>query len=208
MFNTYLKYKDDILSSLFALLLLGCALVINAYAVAYTSREASNSVTDLVLSNTPAFDVESIYLYGPLIVFVFVLYVFIRHPRSIAFTLKSAALFVFVRSIFISLTHMSIFPVHAEVPTTGIAGYFESLSDLFFSGHTGLPFLLALIYWYPLWLRIIFIAVSIFFGIIVLLGHLHYSIDVLAAFFISYGIYHMAGYIFASDKVRSYWPTL
>jgi hypothetical protein len=39
------------------------------------------------------------------------------------------------------------------------------------------------------------------FGVVVLLGHLHYSIDVLSAFFISYGIYRIAEIIFHKDKM-------
>lgn len=202
MLALYSRHKDDILASLFALLFLGFSLVVNAYAVVYTTEAASNSVTDLILSNIPVFDVDGIYLYGPVVLLLFVLYLLIRDPRSIPFVVKNVALFVLIRSVFISLTHIGVFPIHAGIPTTGIAGYFDSLSDLFFSGHTGLPFLLALIYWDSLWLRITFIATSVFFGVIVLMGHLHYSIDVLAAFFISYGIYHIAEYLFSKDKKR------
>jgi hypothetical protein len=46
--------------------------------------------------------------------------------------------------------------------------------DLFFSGHTGLPFLMALLFWENLRLRVLFIASSVFFGIIVLMGHILY----------------------------------
>ncbi|MDP2670532.1 MAG: hypothetical protein Q8O99_06590 [bacterium] len=38
------------------------------------------------------------------------------------------------------------------------------------------------------------------FGVIVLLGHLHYSIDVLAAFFITYAINDINKLIFVHDK--------
>ena len=72
--------------------------------------------------------------------------------------------------------------------------------DLFFSAHTGTPFLMALAFWDNKFLRILFIVTAVFFGVIVLLGHFHYSIDVLAAFFITYTIYHMAEIIFKKDK--------
>jgi membrane-associated phospholipid phosphatase len=72
--------------------------------------------------------------------------------------------------------------------------------DLFFSGHTGMPFLLALIFWEDKWTRFLFLGFSIMFGIVVLLAHLHYSIDVLSAFFITYTIFHLALYIFKKDR--------
>jgi hypothetical protein len=55
--------------------------------------------------------------------------------------------------------------------------------DLFFSGHTGLPFLAALAFWHIPTLRIFYLASTWYFGTVVLLGHYHYSIDVLAALF-------------------------
>jgi hypothetical protein len=71
--------------------------------------------------------------------------------------------------------------------------------DLFFSGHTGFPYLMALIFWNTKPLRWLFLAASIFFGGAVLLGHLHYSIDVFSAFFITYGIFNIAIRLFKND---------
>jgi hypothetical protein len=48
------------------------------------------------------------------------------------------------------------------------------------------PFLAALCLWHmPRW-RYFFLAATVFFGAVVLLGHYHYSIDVLAALFITH----------------------
>ncbi len=58
---------------------------------------------------------------------------------------------------------------------------------------------MALIYWDSPRLRNLFIATSIIFGIVVLLSHLHYTIDVASAFFITYGIYRIAIKLFARD---------
>jgi membrane-associated phospholipid phosphatase len=72
-------------------------------------------------------------------------------------------------------------------------------NDFFFSGHTGMPFLIALIFWKEKWVRSISIAVSLLFGALVLLGHLHYSIDVFGAFFITYTIFHICQKFFRVD---------
>ena len=41
---------------------------------------------------------------------------------------------------------------------------------------------------------------AFFFGVVVLLGHLHYTIDVASAFFITYSIYHIAEWAFGKSK--------
>ena len=74
--------------------------------------------------------------------------------------------------------------------------------DLFFSGHTGLPFLMALIFWSSPRIRCFFLALSVFFAVTVLLGHLHYSIDVASAYLITYSIFCIARQTFPNDWQR------
>ncbi len=198
--KTLFKDKNFIFSFILSLALLLGVFVVNYYAGTYATERASNSVTDIVLSNTRAYDVDAIFIYGPLIFWAFVAIFLFLEPKRIPFTFKTIALFVVIRSIFISLTHLGPFPVHAVIENGKI---FEKISfgaDLFFSGHTGLPFLMALVFWYDKYLRWIFTGTAIFFGVIVLLGHLHYSIDVLSAFFITYAIFHMAELFFRKDR--------
>ncbi len=193
--------KRYIASLLVAGVLLIAGLIINYYAGRYATLEASNSVNDLVLSNTPVFDVDAIFVYGPFVVWLLVIYLGLRDPRKIPFVLKTVALFIFIRSVFVTLTHIGPFPDHIIIVTSShIINNVTFGGDLFFSGHTGLPFLFALIFYKNMPLRIFFVASSIFFGIIVLLAHLHYSIDVLSAFFITYTIYHLARFMFKEDE--------
>src|SRR3989344_8842551 len=72
--------------------------------------------------------------------------------------------------------------------------------DLFFSAHTGMPFLGALAFWREKGIRNFYLLTAVFFAAVVLLGHLHYTIDVLSAFFITYGIFHIAEWIFPHDR--------
>jgi len=105
-----------------------------------------------------------------------------------------------VRSVFVTLTHLGVSP--ADLPADFNSNFIKRLSyggDLFFSGHTGMPFLMALVFWQNKKLRIFCIASAIFFGAVVLAVHMHYSIDVLAAFFITYTIYHLAETFFKKD---------
>jgi hypothetical protein len=108
------------------------------------------------------------------------------------------ALFLLVRAVFVALTHMAPSPIDPQQP----APFFNSIfygSDLFFSGHTGLPFLAALAFWYIVPWRIFYLALTAFFGVVVLLGHYHYSIDVLAALFITHGIFQTSCWLFGRD---------
>lgn len=197
----YFKNKKYAEAVIFSVVLLGIALVANFYAGTYAQERISNSVTDLILSNIPVYNVDELFLYGPLVLIVLIAALCLKKPQRVPFVLSSVALFVLIRSAFVTLTHIGPFPSRAPIDyTTRIVRDLTFGGDLFFSGHTGIPFLMALIFWKNEFWRLFFIAVSILFGIIVLLGHLHYSIDVLSAFFITYSIYHLALVLFPRSK--------
>jgi len=196
-------------SFLVAIVFLLAALVVNLMAGVYATAHATGWVGDIVLSNIPVVNVDDVFVYGPLIFWTIVSLYCLYDPKKIPFWLKSVAFFIVIRSIFITLTHIGPFPDRAAVDSLSLGSninlfIFSSGADLFFSGHTGLPFLLSLVFWKNLPMRIFCLIASVFFGVVVLLGHLHYSIDVLAAFFITYTIYHIAVRIFPWDFARFY----
>ena len=195
----HLSDRAFLFSLIVGILFLAISLVLNYYAGTYATREASNAVTDIILDNLPVVNVDFIFVEGAIILWIFSFLVAIREPKSIPFALKSIALFIFIRSIFVSLTHIGPFPDHIYLESNRVFDKINFGADLFFSGHTGFPFLFALIFWENKWLRVIFIGASFFFAASVLLGHLHYSIDVFSAFFITFGIFHLAKYFFKKD---------
>ncbi len=178
------------------------SLFFNYYAQAYTATHSTNnSVSDIILDHLPAKNVDDVFLEGFMIFIAFVTVLAIHKPSRIPFILKASALFIFTRAIFITLTHLAP-PAH--MTTVNAVSFWERLlsgsgDDLFFSGHTGFPYLMALIFWQNKYLRWLFLATAVFFGGAVLLGHLHYSIDVFSAFFITYGIFNIAKRIFKKD---------
>ncbi|WP_367606814.1 phosphatase PAP2-related protein [Legionella sp. W05-934-2] len=100
--------------------------------------------------------------------------------------------------LIICLTHLGIPPNHLSIP-----GTFSSLlhfsGDMFFSGHVGWLFLLYLIFYPMKRCRRVFLSVSVLFGLSVVLGHIHYSIDVFSAPFMTFTIFHMSKWLFRSD---------
>lgn len=192
--------RGFLISTITGFLFLTVSLIVNFYAGHYATVHESNSVTDLVLSNIRTYDVDGIFTYGSITFWLFMIFLVFSEPKRIPFTIKSIALFVLIRSIFITLTHIGPFATQVVVDSN-IISKFTFGGDLFFSGHTGLPYLMALLFWEDKRLRVSFVTVAVVFGVVVLLAHLHYSIDVLSAFFITYSIYHISNELFAKDKL-------
>ncbi|MEA2715028.1 MAG: hypothetical protein QOG91_56 [Candidatus Parcubacteria bacterium] len=202
-----IKDRRFMISFGISLVFLILSLAANLLSGYYATERASNAVSDIVLSNIPVFDVDGIFVTGPIIFWLIIILICLNDPKKIPFWLKSVALFVFIRSAFVSLTHIGPFPDHVLVDSFSLIKsinfyIFSSGADLFFSAHTGLPYLMALLFWDNAPVRMFCLASSIFFGIVVLLGHLHYSIDVISAYFITYTIYHIARDVFPEDLRR------
>ncbi len=196
--RSFWSQKSFSFSALLAFLFLASSLVVNYVAGIYATNRASQAVTDILLDNLPVFNVNFIFVNGTIIFLLFIGVLLIQEPKRIPFILKSAAIFALVRSIFIIMTHLGP-PGQGWIEPNRFLELFTFGGDLFFSGHVGLPFLFALIFWDIKYFRYIFLAASLIGGIAVILGHLHYTIDVFAAFFISYGIFHIAQWLFAKD---------
>ena len=169
------------------------------FAIVYATKSSSGPVTDIILNNIPVFDVDQIFVFGPVMFWVIIAIYLFFNPQKFPFTLKGIATFNLIRSLFLIMTHIGPFPTHLLINGTGILGVFTSGNDLFFSGHTGLPFLMALMFWNKKFLRLFCLIASFFFGAVVLMAHLHYTIDVFAAFFITYTIFHLAKVFFRKD---------
>lgn len=191
--------KNFLISVATSLLFVMASLLINHFTSAYATGKAGNAVDDIFLSNLPVFNVDFIVNEGTLMFAAFVIFMLFLEPKKIPFTLKSIAIFYITRSIFVTMTHLGPFPERSYLNPNDLLYSFNFGGDYFFSGHTGFPFLIALIFWKNKQVRWTALGASIFFGASVILGHLHYSIDVFSAFFISYGIFHIAQKLFVKD---------
>lgn len=203
-YRRYFTRADFNLAVAISLAWFAASVAVSFYAINYANEVASNAVTDIVLSNTPAFDVDSLFGYGTILLMAFIALVLLVHPKRMPFSFFSLGTFFFIRSAFTSLTHLGPFPT---LPPNGdwntLLSHFLFGSDYFFSGHVGVCFLMALVFWNDKTLRYLFLAWSIFMAAVVLLGHYHYSIDVASAYFITYTIYVLCERFFPSRSPSS-----
>ena len=100
-----------------------------------------------------------------------------------------------LRGFFITFTYLGL-PFGAIIPDyPGQLSMMFFSNDLFFSGHTAVPFLGFLLFRKEK-IGLFFLVSTIVLASTILLGHLHYSIDVFAAFFITYGSYKLSNWFF------------
>lgn len=197
--NNLLKHKKLIVLSL---VLLAVAAFLEYLSGLYVARTPGANVPDLILDNVPTFNFGIFFVYGGAVsVALLLLYPLVFKIKEFHKVISQFSLLVLVRSLSITLTHLNP-PMDAlkfHVPWW--FAYFTFQNDMFFSGHTAIPFLGFLLFKNSK-IRYLFLALSIFMGATVLLIHVHYSIDVFAAFFITYGTFKMGEWIF--NKVNHY----
>jgi membrane-associated phospholipid phosphatase len=189
-------------SVLLGVILLSLSIGFNHLASDYATAKAGLPVSDILLDNLPVFNVNFIVDEGAIIFGVFIATILLLEPKKIPFVVKSIAFFILTRAIFITFTHLGPVPEHTYLDSTDVFSSLNTGGDYFFSGHTGMPFLLALIFWREYRIRLICLFASIIFGVSVILGHLHYTIDVFAAFFITYTIFVLGKRFFRRDYSR------
>jgi hypothetical protein len=182
----FLEYKYLIL---FSLIVVAIATFLDYFSGVYVSSTATATVPDLILDHIGPIDMRFLFVYGYLAVaFCFFLYPILFHIRKLHIVISQFSVLVIIRSIFIVFTHLQR---PADAIVISFPWILKGLSfenDMFFSGHTAIPFLGYLLFKNSK-IRYFFLAGSVFLGIAVLAMHEHYSIDVFSAFFITYCSY-------------------
>lgn len=171
------------------------ALIIQRSAAQYSAKSATNIVGDIFLDNLPTVDLTWIIIEGGFLIAFFAIALLVLKPKYIPFSLKVIPLLITIRAFFVTLTHLGIYPnqlTFGDSLLDKIYLFLGMQDGFFFSNHTGIAFLLALIFWQEKFWRYFFMIVSAVFGSTVLLAHVHYSIDVFAAPFITYAIFKLA----------------
>lgn len=186
-----LKDKFFLVNLVIAFILQLVAINISNEAGFVATQAASAPVTDLIISHVPRIDTYPIHAELSGIFFKYRIFFIVLMLPYAPFALYAMSLIMLTRSVFINLTNLGI-PIDSRpIVSTGTFG-----GDLFFSGHVAFPFMLALIFWNLKLLRYFFLILTVVFGLGALLGHYHYSIDVFAAPFITYGIFNLSKKLF------------
>lgn len=179
--------------TIIALLLVAIILTLLPAFFAFIEKREGMVLQDYVLDAIPAIDV-SIPTF--VIIWSTVLLVFFRiyqNPRLFLVVAYGFILMCLARVLTISMLPLNP-PAGLIVlkdPIANIAyggnGIFIT-KDLFYSGHTGNMFLFFLCLERK-WDKIFALTASFLVGILVMIQHIHYSIDVIAAFIFTYFIY-------------------
>jgi membrane-associated phospholipid phosphatase len=157
----------------------------------YVTLRPSVKVPDLILERLPTIDLSFLFTYGyiALILGMF-LYPLFRRVGMLHVVVIQFSLLLTLRSLFMIFMHVSTPAGSVNVHFPGFFGRFYFENDMFFSGHTAMPFL-GFYLFRPNRLRYVYLVGSIVMGISALAMHVHYSIDVLGAFFMTYCSYQM-----------------
>ncbi len=182
--------------------LLIIANIINHIAGRYVDKMADAAVSDLILDHFGPINLNLIFSYGYIIILTTLFaYPLLFKVKELHSVISQFSLLVLIRSFFIILTHLRapLDAVRGNLPQ--IYSIFSFQNDMFFSGHTALAFLGFLLFKEEK-IGIFFLIASFVMAFTVLSMHLHYSIDVFAAFFITYGSYKVGDWIFKKVNGR------
>lgn len=199
-------WKKDIKSNMkgiiFSLVLLALSLGVFRVAGDFVSDHPWSDVPDMILNSFGPYDLTIIFIYlFVAVVGVYVFYPLIYHPKEMPYIFTVLSIFIFVRSLFILFTHIGLPSDAIIIDAHWPLSFLTFSNDLFFSGHAGLPFLGYLIFRKKhKGVAYFMMASSIILAITVLLMHVHYSIDVFAAYFITYGIYKIGNKCFKVEE--------
>jgi len=181
---------------LLSLVFLAIAAVLQYLAGTYTARIETAPVPDLILDHINPINLGLIFGYGFMLVIIFLFgYPLFYKVKELHIVVSQFCLLVVLREFFVCLTHLQVPAGAILVKFPGVVSLISFQNDLFFSGHTAVPFLGYLLF-RKAKIGIFFLIASIVMAVTVLLMHAHYSIDVFSAFFITYGSYKIGEWLF------------
>lgn len=190
------EINDHKLLIIISLVFLIIAIILNHAANTYVEKKTPMPATDLILDNIPSINLSFIFVFGfILIIAIPLLYTLFFKVKELHKVIGQFSLLVMIRSFFITLTHLGLPQDSINFNTSDLYSYFVFQNDMFFSGHVAISFLGFLIYRKEK-IGKFFLVMTFVMMATVLFMHVHYSIDVFAALFITYGSFKIGEWLF------------
>lgn len=153
--------------------------------------------SDWVLRRLPIINVLPVLSWGWFGLHIYAAAVAVAYyPRRMPFLLFLLSVYMVVRTIFVFLSPIG-HPAgmmdmgKLDIIFSRLMGIWTFNNEFVFSGHTSIPFLFHL-FFEAGWIKPVMLGGSIVMGLCVLLSHNHYTVDVLAAYLVSYSIYKLS----------------
>lgn len=170
----------------------------------YADQRALPMSSDWLLDRLPTLNVVPMLSWGWLVLHAWALVVAILYaPRRMPFLLFLLSVYLFVRTLYVFLSPIGAPEQILDMREfdglfAAVAGEYTFQNEFIFSGHTAVPFLFFLFFERPA-ARAVMLAGSLVMAACVLLTHNHYTVDVLSAYLVGYGIYAL------SRRTFDYW---
>lgn len=189
----FLKDKRNRVEVLITLILLSIVLISLTNFLNFVEARKGAVLSDPILNLFNPIDLTWLtfaIIYGSIVVAIATLF---KNPKRLMF-----AILLYILMVAVRIAAMYLLPL--EPPSTMIAlndpfveffGSGQTLTkDLFFSGHTATLFILFLVSENKI-IKSVFLISTFMVAILVILQHVHYSIDVFAAVFFTYACYKL-----------------
>ena len=153
--------------------------------------------TDWLLRHLPVYNVLPVLSWGWFALHIYAAYVAIAYyPRRMPFLMFMLGVYICIRTLFIFLSPIGppagmVSMRDMDFIFSKIMGTYTFNNEFIFSGHMSIPFLFFLFFDTKL-RRTVMMTGSLLMGACVLLSHNHYTVDVLAAYPVSYSIYALS----------------
>lgn len=121
----------------------------------------------------------------------------INSPKGLVIALQTYAAMVIVRMAMMYVVPLDppMGTIDLQDPLVFIVGTGTKVTkDLFFSGHTATLFMIFLVT-QKKWLKNVFLVNTILVGVFVILQKVHYTVDVMVAPFVSYGVFKLVSFL-------------
>lgn len=192
-------WKSPIFRRKFTIGMIGIIALLSTFSYFFRTIEQHTGpvLNDWVIAQIPPYDV-SLIIFG--IIWAAGLLILIRARRS------PAVFMMFIYSyIIITLTRMISINLVPLNPPVGLIPMIDPLTnafygkvyitkDLFYSGHTSTIFLIFLCL-RGKWDRLLILIGSLLVGVLLLVQHVHYTVDVLGAFVFTYPLYRLGKWL-------------